>query len=359
LSEILQPASSAELAANLAELNAKQRLVAPRGGGTKSAWGNPGARFDVVLSTESLNRVIEHAWADMTVTVEAGCTVAQLQTTLAQHGQRLALDPLWPDRATIGGILATNDSGALRLRYGSLRDLVIGMTIALPDGTLAMSGGKVVKNVAGYDLPKLMTGALGTLGVITQAVFRLYPLPQHTRTLTAPVASLDEAQRVMLAVQDSQLAHTSLQLRVSTLEVDIAFEGTPAGIDAQQAVAQTIAPFTISSADGWIARQQLWTDAATMVKFSVLPTHIATTASQLRAPAVIQATGIGHAQLDPATIPQHRKFIEQRGGSLVALTPVACDAWGSPGDTLPLMQALKHQFDPRAILNRGRFVGGI
>ena len=111
---------------------------------------------------------MEHAWADLTVTVEAGCTIAELQRTLAQHGQRLAMDPLWPERATIGGILATNDSGALRLGYGSLRDLIIGITLALADGTVASSGGKVVKNVAGYDLPKLATGSLGTLGVITQ-----------------------------------------------------------------------------------------------------------------------------------------------------------------------------------------------
>ena len=113
-----------------------------------------------MLSTRCLDQVVEHAWGDMTATVEAGCVFADLQNTLSQHGQRLALDPLWPGRATIGGILATNDSGALRTRFGSLRDLIIGITLALPDGTLAKSGGKVVKNVAGYDLAKLATGSL-------------------------------------------------------------------------------------------------------------------------------------------------------------------------------------------------------
>src|ERR1035441_10092832 len=126
----------------------------------------------------------EVAGGDMTATVEAGCTFQQLQQTLAEHGQRLALDPLWPDQATIGGILATNESGPLRIRFGSLRDLVIGITLALPDGTLAKSGGKVVKNVAGYDLPKLATGSLGTLGIITQAIFRLHPVPRESRTLS-------------------------------------------------------------------------------------------------------------------------------------------------------------------------------
>src|SRR5207302_4207274 len=138
--------------------------VIPLCGCTKLSWGNPPSRASLLRSTARLNRVLEHAWADLTVTIGAGCTIQTLQQTLAQHGQCLALDPLWPEKATVGGILSTNDSGALRLRFGALRDLIIGVTIALPDGTLASSGGKVVKNVAGYDLPKLATGALGTLG---------------------------------------------------------------------------------------------------------------------------------------------------------------------------------------------------
>src|SRR5258707_3008890 len=162
-----------------------------------------------------MTEIIEHPWADLTVSVEAGCTIQKLQETLAQHGQRLALDPLWPKKATVGGVLSTNDSGALRLRFGALRDLIIGATIALPDGTLASSGGKVVKNVAGYDLPKLVTGALGTLGVITRAVFRLHPLPLNSRAFTVSVASAEEMQRFVLAVQDSKLAHVFLQSHFS------------------------------------------------------------------------------------------------------------------------------------------------
>ena len=362
MSEIIEPNSPQELASALAEANAALRLVAPRGGGTKNDWGNPGARADIVLSTAKLNRVLDHAWADMTVTVEAGCTVETLQCTLAQHGQRLAIDPLWPERATIGGILATNDSGALRLRFGSLRDLIIGMTVALPDGTLAMSGGRVVKNVAGYDLSKLMTGALGTLGVTTQAIFRLHPLPLHTRTLTAQLPTLDAAQTLMLAIQDSQLAHSALQLRVGTLEVDILFEGTEAGNAAQQAFVSTLAPFKDSTAEVWSARQQLWpANDGTIVKFSVLPSEIAQTVSRLKArDCVVQATGIGHAKLGSAAdLAALRRELESKGGSLVILTPSSLDAWGSPGDTLPLMRAVKQQFDPNQILNRGRFVGGL
>jgi glycolate oxidase FAD binding subunit len=356
LSEIVQPGTPQGVASALAEANAAKRLVAPRGGGSKTAWGNPGAHADVVLSTERLNRVIEHAWADMTVTVEAGCTVAVLQSTLALHGQRLAIDPLWPERATIGGILATNDSGALRLRFGSLRDLIIGITVALPDGTLAMSGGKVVKNVAGYDLPKLMTGALGTLGVITQAIFRLHPLPANVQTLSAKLETMQAAQALMLAIQDSQLAHSALQVRTSALEVDILLEGTEAGIAAQQKFVSTLGPFQVSSPDVWTAREQLWSDGM-IVKFSVLPSEIA---SVQAANAVVQATGIGYARLERAAdAALLRRDLEAKGGSLMILTPSDLDAWGTPGDALPLMRAVKQQFDPDFILNRGRYVEGI
>lgn len=360
MSEIIQPASAQELARELATASSKGRLVSPRGGGTKLEWGNPPARTDVVLSTASLQRVIEHAWADMTVTVEAGCTVAALQAELARHGQRLAIDPLWPERATIGGILATNDSGALRLRFGGLRDLIIGITVALPDGTLAMSGGKVVKNVAGYDLPKLMTGALGTLGVITHAVFRLHPLPQHARTLSASVAGAEAAQALLLAIQNSQLAHSALQFRVAANAVDILLEGTEAGIASQQASLAKLAPFTESSAQVWSARESLWPAGEGVVaKFSVLPSQIAHTVSQLAtADVVAQATGIGWTRLT-GDIAAVRRDIEAKGGSLVLLARCELDAWGNPGDALPLMRAVKQQFDPGAILNRGRFVGGI
>ncbi len=159
---VFEPENEIELAAALRCADSGRLSVIPRGSGSKDAWGNPPARADLILSTARLNRIIEHAWADLTVSVEAGCTFATLQNTLAQHGQRIAVDPLWPEHGTVGGILSTNDSGTLRIRYGALRDLIIGVTIALPDGTLASSGGKVVKNVAGYDLPKLVTGALGT-----------------------------------------------------------------------------------------------------------------------------------------------------------------------------------------------------
>ncbi len=356
--KILDPATPQELATELRRANFAGLAVAPRGGGTKSDWGNPPARCDAVLSTARLNRVVEHAWADLTVTVEAGCTLANLQSTLAERGQRLAVDALWPERATVGGILSTNDSGPLRLSFGGLRDLIIGATVALADGTLAASGGKVVKNVAGYDLSKLVTGALGTLGVITQAVFRVHPLPHNSRTLTLNPPCLENAQEILLEIQDSQLAHSALQLRTDPLSLDILFEGTVAQASGLHAGFQAVVSPAV-----WKAREDLWSREGAIVKLSVLPSNIAKTVSLLGqdSAAVFQAHGIGHARV---TIPvtQLRTAIEQMGGTLTVLRQPSegpVDTWGSPGDALPLMRALKQQFDPKGTLNPGRYVGGI
>jgi glycolate oxidase FAD binding subunit len=388
---VVAPSNEQELARVLQLANRAGLAVTPRGSGTKLAWGNPPKRADVVLSTARLNRIVEHAWADLTVTVEAGCTIQTLQNALALHGQRLALDALWHDRATVGGVLSTNDSGALRLRFGALRDLVIGITLALPDGTLAKSGGKVVKNVAGYDLPKLATGALGTLGVITRAVFRLHPAPKEPRTISFATRDFADAQRLLLAIQDSRLAHSALQVRSAESaapHIDTLFEATEAGLAAQiEQLRAIFAPATVteSAADVWNARQAIFGNdesrasesAYAIAKLSVLPTQIADTLSKLaskcagtvRWSAVIQATGLGCIRLQGAAerivhiLTDIRAGIELGGGSLgIAHRHAAIptlDAWGATGDALPLMRAVKQQFDPAATLNPGRFVGGI
>jgi glycolate oxidase FAD binding subunit len=283
---LLEPVDKNETAAILRSSNESGQAVIPTGGGTKLDWGNPPRKADVLLCMRRQNRVIEHAWADLTVTVEAGCTVAELQSTLAQHGQRLAIDPLWPERATIGGVLSTNDSGALRLGYGSLRDLIIGITLVLADGTIAKSGGKVVKNVAGYDLPKLATGGLGTLGVITRAVFRLHPLPRNTKTLTVATADAASMQRVILAILGAQLAPAAVQARNGN--VDILLEGTLDGIAAQESAIKEFGDVREGSADVWKAREELWGES-TIVKFTTLPSRVAA-ASAFFSSFVIQAT---------------------------------------------------------------------
>ncbi len=351
---VVEPADERQTASVLRCANQAGLAVIPCGSGTKLDWGNPPRKADVILSLRRQNRVIEHAWADLTVTVEAGCTVAKLQRTLAERGQRLAVDPLWPERATIGGILATNDSGALRLGYGSLRDLIIGVTLALADGTIALSGGKVVKNVAGYDLPKLATGSLGTLGVITRAVFRLHPLPRNTRTLTIAVADAAEMQRVLLAILGAQLVPAAVQVRNGS--IDILLEGTLEGISAQESAIKEFGVVQPGSPAVWNAREELWGEGA-IVKFSTLPSRISA-ASAAFSRFVIQATGIGYARFD-GDLEQLRTAMEQDGGSLVILGRTSLDAWGSPGDALPLMRAVKEQLDSKSTLNPGRFVGGI
>ena len=370
---VVEPSTEQKLADALRCADRDGVAVIPRGGGTKLDWGNPPARAGLMLSTARLNRVVEHSWADMTVAVEAGCTVADLQHALARHGQRLAIDPLWPAHATIGGILSTNDSGALRLTYGGLRDLIIGITLVLPDGTIARSGGKVVKNVAGYDLPKLATGAWGTLGVITRATFRLHPLPRRTRTLTIAPGTLDAAQALLLAIQGTNLGHTALQLRLAAgaePEMDILLEGTEAGIKAQTARVRELARSVVvseGSAAVWDAREKIAGRGA-LGKFSVLAAHIAGTIAAIEHAgdpgwqAVVQATGIGWFSA-AAPLDAIRRHIEREDGSLVVFRQApgapTMDAWGEIGDALPLMRAVKQQFDPKGTLNPGRFVGGI
>jgi glycolate oxidase FAD binding subunit len=386
---VIEPGSEQELAKVLKLANDASLAVIPRGGGTKLAWGNPPQSAHVVLSTARLHGIIEHAWSDLTVTVQAGCTMKQLRHTLAEHGQRLALDPLWPSRATVGGVLATNDSGAWRLRFGSLRDLIIGVTLALPDGTVAKSGGKVVKNVAGYDLPKLVTGALGTLGVITQATFRLHPLPKESRTISCLASNADQAQRLLLAIQSSKLAHSAAQVRfIESMQpqIDVLFEATEAGLTAQvEQLKSILAPLPViePGAVVWNAREELYSAAkdnesgSALAKISVLPAQVseafealaAITANRARCNAVMQATGIGSIYLEALptaladVLKKLRGKLEQMGGSvMIAHHPSAMpalDAWGDPGDALPLMRAVKQQFDSKFTLNPGRFVGAI
>src|SRR5579859_8065842 len=174
---VAEPETEEEVAAVLRFASSEGLVVIPRGGGTQLDYGAPPSRADIILSMARISGVIEHAPHDLTLTVRAGTPLVDLQRALGEARQWLALDsPLAPG-ATIGGIIATNATGPRRLRYGGVRDQIIGVRVALADGTIARGGGKVVKNVAGYDLPKLYTGALGTLGVILSASFRLYPIP--------------------------------------------------------------------------------------------------------------------------------------------------------------------------------------
>ncbi len=384
VAKVIEPGTPEEVAAVLKTASAAGLALIPRGGGTKLEWGNAPKRADAILSLARLDQVEEHAWADMTATLGAGCTVQQAQQTLAQHGQRIAMEPLWPERATIGGVLAANDTGAIRARFGGLRDLVIGVTLALPDGTLAKSGGKVVKNVAGYDLPKLATGSLGTLGVVVKAVFRLHPIFPAARTMSFVVDSFEAANKLILATHDSTLVPTGLQMVARSgapVRVDARFEGIEAGVDAQfQQFAKYAAgaQSATAPADCW-KREALWqgSEPAMVVKFSVQPKQLSSFCSQVKQAAanlqwsiIAHGIGLGWLRIEGTAAPLVqllkglRAAVEPLGGSIVVLhcpadVRQAIDMWGDAGDAVALMQRIKSQFDPKATLNPGRFVGGI
>jgi glycolate oxidase FAD binding subunit len=367
------PANNEEVAAVLRFAQENRFAVVAYGGGTKQGWGYPVAPA-LVLEMHRLNMLREHTWQDMTCTVEAGCTWSALQSTLAQHGQFVALDPLWPDRATVGGIVATNDSGALRLRYGGLRDLIIGMTIVLADGTVARTGGKVVKNVAGYDLHKLMIGAFGTLGVITSVNFRLHAVPQCTQNFTVSAPAAEPLGKLMLKLLHAQLSTVAIQLRgmAQGFDLDIQLASLPEVLHTQAAALEVLARsdgLISHSAVGevWNARQeQLAQDL--VCKCTLLPAETARFAERVRGlggESVTQATGIMMASFPVASaqhLPQVRRELEDAKGSLTVLKQpreTSLDCWGTLPDSFPLMREIKHRFDSEGILNPGRFLGRI
>lgn len=384
---VVAPADVQQVSEVLRFANANRLATMATAGGTKLQCGNPVAPH-VELRMNRIGAVCEHAWQDMTCTVQAGCTWAAMQEQLHPHGQMVALDPLWPERATVGGIVATNDSGALRLKYGSLRDLIIGMTVVLADGTVARSGGKVVKNVAGYDIHKLMTGSFGTLGVIAEVNFRLHPLEEHAQAWTASLpngaAQPDSFREPLRELMNSQLVPSSVQMRISEQEcvLDVRVAGLPECLDEYGARVKSIfGGFSVATSkeNVWGARKQLFeNNDALILKTSVLPDDICPVTAELlqsrsdttRISIVAQATGsmtvsvVAAPEIALALLDRLRERVDPSGGSVVVLQGPAplkgnIDVWGPDRRTQPLMREIKRKFDPNRILNPGRFVGGI
>jgi glycolate oxidase FAD binding subunit len=367
------PANSEEIAAVLRLAQDNHLAVVCRGGGTKQGWGyavEPG----LVLEMHRLNTLREHTWQDMTCTVEAGCAWSAMQSGLAQHGQHVALDPLWPDRATVGGIVATNDSGALRLRYGGLRDLIIGMTIVLADGTIAQTGGKVVKNVAGYDLHKLMIGAFGTLGVVTSVNFRLHSIRQCTQSFSVTSPTAEPLGKLMLKLLHAQVSTVAIQLSGTArgFDLDIQLASLAEVLHTQAAAVEEMAQNEgLSSGPAgdeiWNARQARLTRDI-VCKCTMLPAEVARFAQRVRGlggESVTQGTGIMIAGFPVAAaegLLALRREMEEAKGSLMLLKQPAetrIDCWGTLPDSFPLMREVKRRFDPEGILNPGRFIGHI
>jgi glycolate oxidase FAD binding subunit len=420
---VAHPADVAEAAATMGAAASLGMTAVPRGAGTRLAWGMPPTSCDLVVDTLRLNRVLEHAAGDLVVRVQAGVGLDQLAAVLAEAGQRLALDPP-PARGlatdgtaagTIGGVLATGAAGPLRLRYGTPRDLAIGITMVRADGIVASSGGKVVKNVAGYDLGKLFAGSYGTLGLIAEAAFRLHPLPGAASYVTRDAADADTAHAAIAAAADSPLAPSAAELDrpgcQAPISVGVLLEGDPDGVaERSRRMAELLGGASVSpvppawwgrgaaaAAEGTVIRIAFWAgelagvlravDAAASaagldpaVSGSAAAGVIYVAVGERAAPAAVAqfvldvraavgnpaAAGTGSATSRtgfPADQPAAPAGGPPSRGSVVVLhapaqVRAAVDVWG-PVPSLGLMRAVKNQFDPEHRMAPGRFAGGI
>ena len=392
---VAEPGSVEELSALMKFANDEGLAVSPRGGGTSTSLGNPPAVLDLVVSTARMNEVIEHVPGDQVVRVEAGLRFQDLQERLAGSNQMLAVDP--PERgagATVGGIVASNSSGPRRYRYGTIRDLIIGITVVLPDGTVAKAGGKVVKNVAGYDLGKLFTGSLGTLGVIANANFRLHPLPEAARTVSVELGDTAAAGQAVQAVMHSQLVPSAVELHwgEGPKLLTVLLEGITPAAEAQAEEAEfllrgfgktrTLSDEEVDDLGPYAPPGSPDSGEEVALKMAFPPAELtgvldstlgACSRRGLDAPRITGQAGIGVLYVGlsggdedgrVAVAEELREIWVRRGGSVVVReAPVSfkrrVEAWGPLGTRLELTRRVKEKFDPRGIMNPGRFVGGI
>ncbi|MYA71669.1 FAD-binding oxidoreductase [Candidatus Poribacteria bacterium] len=408
---VVLPASVQEMQEVLQFASKRDLSVMPAGAGTKLGIGNLPQKVDIVLATTRLNSVVEYEPADLTVTVEAGIRLAALQAVLAQHRQYLALDPPYTDRCTLGGIVATNASGSLRLRHGAARNQVLGLQVVHANGTVVKSGGKVVKNVAGYDLNKLYIGAFGTLGIITEVTLKLSPIPAHEAILVADFQNVQGAIDTGLSIIGSQILPMFVNLSINSDFVGTAtdnatdakrptlvvgFGGDPETVAWQltecRGIMEQNGALGVTSTEGEsrahlqkAIREFPATDTDTervIAKLNLKRTGIAEFAARVmdaswaRDVQVMALLGSGILYLSMPvtsdtdfeglanTLTQLRQSAtEARGNLIVEAAPPELkqhiDVWGAVGDTLGLMKQVKNRFDAGSLLNPGRFVSGI
>lgn len=388
-----RPTTADELASILREADAASETVAAIGGGTQLDLGMPPRSVDVAVETTELHRVVEYEPADLTVTVEAGMRFADLQKLLNEQGQFLALDPPVGSAATIGGVIATNASGPLRFSSGTARDLVIGTRVANTDGTVTRAGGRVVKNVAGYDLNKLYVGSLGTLGIIVELSFKLAPLPPTSATVVGTFASLDAVRSAVAAVVRSALSPLAIDIlgpraTLTPEQTSLVFRvgGYAPAVERQVrdlgAVIETHGGQRAETSDA------TWDDLASMRRDAqTRPVVIKATAPLSLSATLVEhlsrelgsldptvwahaGNGVAYAACEAPDNPDVLKKLRERItrlGENAALVIERCptglkadlDVWGDPGSSVALMRAIKAKLDPHNTLNPGRYVGGI
>ncbi len=382
-----QPGSPDEAADILHGAARAGRGVRFRGGATKLGWGRTTSEPDLVVSTHGLGRVLEHNAGDLTAVVQAGVTISELRSTLAERGQMLALDPPTTKggvegSATVGGVVATGDSGPFRHRFGAIRDLVIGITVAYPDGTVAKAGGKVIKNVAGYDLAKLLSGSFGTLGLIVDVSLRLHARPEQLATARLYGTDPDElcAAASALAHRPSEQVCLDLAWGVDRGAVLARFAGATAAQQAHQALgvadATGLEPDVVEDDEAlWAGQRSHQRSAAgTVVRVSALQTGLGRV---LRAAARHQATVVGRAAQGLCWLTLGERDPADAGAAVSELrselAPFPCviedapeavrsrvDPWGGGDEAaLGLMRRVKERFDPSRTCNPGLFIGGI
>lgn len=395
---VAAPGDEEAVAAVLAIAHEHRLRVVPRGGGTKLDWGTAPARVDVMVRLERLDGILEHSAGDLTMVAQAGVTLAAIQAAVAPARQFLALDTPRPDRATLGGIVSTNLTGPRRQRHGGVRDQLLGITLARVDGRLAKAGGKVVKNVAGFDLMKLLTGAFGTLGVLTRCAFRLYPLPEASGSVVAEIPDAERLRAALVATAGATLVPAAVAVlagaprAASGVEGDrpllaVRFTTVEAAVKEQVQTATELwrslglAPRTLEGE----TEEALWRAADTTIwegdgrsalcKASTVMTAVPTLLESVTAHGgdllAHALAGISYLRLrgEPEALVRAvaavRSGLREQRGSIVVLDapePVraAVDMWGPVDErTLALMRRIKDEFDPRRVLNPGRFVGGI
>lgn len=383
MASVQAPTTFAQAASLLADASAQGRSARIVGGGTKLGWGHP-VQTDLELHTSGLDQIVEHNAGDLTARLQAGVPLEVAQRTLSAAGQMLALDP--PPSAsdegapTVGGVVATGDCGPLRHRYGAPRDLVVGITVALADGTIAQAGGQVIKNVAGYDLAKLFSGAFGTLGLILAVNVRLHP--RHETSVTALGAAGDPD---VLAAAARGVAAAPLELEA----LDVAWRdgggsllarcaGPEAASRARRAAA-LMGEAGLAEVDLAEPDEPLWerqragqrsADGA-LVRVAAVPSALAAVVRAARScdGKLVGRAAIGHSfvEVAPEAVPQLRALLPAGAVATLLDAPAALrsagDAWGSPADTrnaaLELMRRVKARFDPAGTCNPGVFVGGI